>query len=132
MPQHLGAIALLVPSYAEGLDFYAGVLGFEVIEDTEMAPGKRWVLVAPPGSRETRILLAVASGEVQQAAVGHQAGGRVFLFLHTDDFYRDYRRYLAAGVRFLENPRAEPYGIVAVFADRFGNKWDLLQPNGRT
>ena len=132
MPQHLGAIALLVPSYAEGLDFYAGVLGFEVIEDTEMAPGKRWVLVAPPGSRETRILLAVASGEVQQAAVGHQAGGRVFLFLHTDDFYRDYRRYLAAGVRFLENPRAEPYGIVAVFADPFGNKWDLLQPNGRT
>ena len=132
MPQHLGAIALLVPSYAEGLDFYAGVLGFDVIEDTEMAPGKRWVLVAPPGSRETRILLAVASGEVQQAAVGHQAGGRVFLFLHTDDFYRDYRRYLAAGVRFLENPRAEPYGIVAVFADRFGNKWDLLQPNGRT
>ena len=132
MPQHLGAIALLVPSYAEGLDFYAGVLGFDVIEDTEMAPGKRWVLVAPPGSRETRILLAVASGEVQQAAVGHQAGGRVFLFLHTDDFYRDYRRYLAAGVRFLENPRAEPYGIVAVFADPFGNKWDLLQPNGRT
>jgi catechol 2,3-dioxygenase-like lactoylglutathione lyase family enzyme len=132
MPQHLGAIALLVPSYAEGLDFYAGVLGFDVIEDTEMAPGKRWVLVAPPGSRETRILLAEASGDTQHAAIGQQAGGRVFLFLHTDDFYRDHRRYLAAGVRFLENPREEPYGIVAVFADPFGNKWDLLQPRGRT
>ena len=132
MPQHLGSISLLVPSYAEGLDFYARVLGFEGIEDTEIAPDKRWVLVAPPGSRETRILLAEASGEEQQAAVGRQAGGRVFLFLHTDDFHRDHRRYLVAGVRFLESPREEAYGTVAIFADPFGNKWDLLQPRGRT
>lgn len=132
MPQVLGAISLLVPSYDEGLDFYARVLGFEVIEDTAMAPGKRWVLVAPPGSRETRILLAEASDDAQRATIGQQAGGRVFLFLHTDDFHRDHRRYLAAGVRFLEEPREEAYGTVAVFADPFGNKWDLLQPRALT
>ena len=128
MPQFLGAISLLVPSYDEGLDFYARVLGFEIVEDTEIAPGKRWVLVAPPGSSETRLLLAEASGEEQRNAVGRQSGGRVFLFLHTDDFYRDHRRYVSAGVRFLEAPRDEAYGTVAVFADPFGNKWDLLQP----
>lgn len=132
MPQVLGAISLLVPSYGEGLDFYARVLGFEVIEYTAMAPGKRWVLVAPPGSRETRILLAEASDDAQRATIGQQAGGRVFLFLHTDDFHRDHRRYLAAGVRFLEEPREEAYGTVAVFADPFGNKWDLLQPRALT
>ena len=127
MTQHLGAVALVVPSYQEGLDFYAGALGFEVIADTELAPGKRWVLVAPPGSTETRLLLAQASDDTQRRVIGAQGGGRVFLFLHTDDFHRDHQRYLAAGVRFLEAPREEAYGTVAVFCDPFGNKWDLIQ-----
>lgn len=128
MPQHLGAVTLLVSSYDEGLDFYVGTLGFDLIEDTQLSPDKRWVLVAPPGSRETRLLLAQAASDVQLAAVGKQAGGRVFLFLHTDDFRRDHARYAVAGVRFLEAPREECYGTVAVFEDPFGNQWDLLQP----
>ena len=127
MRQHLGSVAILVPSYEEGLRYFAGTLGFEVIEDTELAPGKRWVLVAPPGSAETRLLLAAAASDEQRAAIGNQGGGRVFMFLHTDDFWRDYSRYKAAGVSFLEQPRTEAYGIVAVFQDPFGNKWDLLQ-----
>ena len=127
MKQTIGAVALLVPSYDEGLRFYAGTLGFEVIEDTELEPGKRWVLVAPPGSRETCLLLAQATGSAQRAAIGLQAGGRVFLFLNTDDFHRDHRRYVEAGVEFLETPREEPYGTVAVFRDPFGNTWDLIQ-----
>lgn len=131
MPQHLGALALLVPSYAEGLDFYVRRLGFELVEDTQLSPDRRWVLVAPPGSRETRLLLAVAADEAQRAAIGQQAGGRVFLFLHTDDFWRDHARYRDAGVRFLEEPRVEAYGTVAVFEDPFGNRWDLLQPRPR-
>jgi catechol 2,3-dioxygenase-like lactoylglutathione lyase family enzyme len=129
MPQHLGAVTLLVSSYDEGLDFYVRTLGFDLIEDTQLSPDKRWVLVAPPGSRETRILLAEAADAAQRAAIGSQAGGRVFLFLHTDDFGRDLARYVAAGVRFLEAPRHEPYGTVAVFEDPFGNRWDLLQPS---
>ena len=103
MKQHLGAVALLVPSYEEGLAFYAGTLGFDVIEDTELAPGKRWVLVAPPGSRKHACCLPGADDDAQRRAIGAQAGGRVFLFLHTDDFHRDHGRYLAAGVRFLED-----------------------------
>ena len=127
MKQTIGAVALLVPSYEEGLRFYAGTLGFDVIEDTALEPGKRWLLVAPPGSGETCLLLALATSSEQRAAVGAQAGGRVFLFLDTDDFHRDHRRYVAAGVEFLETPREEPYGTVAVFRDPFGNKWDLIQ-----
>jgi catechol 2,3-dioxygenase-like lactoylglutathione lyase family enzyme len=127
MKQHLGAVALVVPTYEEGLRFFAGVLGFEIIEDTELAPGKRWVLLAPPGSTETRLLLARAGDEAQERVIGAQAGGRVFLFLATDDFHRDHRRYAAAGVEFLEPPREEAYGTVAVFRDPFGNKWDLIQ-----
>lgn len=127
MSQHLGAVAILVPSYDAGLRFFVGQLGFDLVEDTALAHGKRWVLVAPPGSLETRFLLAQAASEDQRAAIGAQCGGRVFLFLHTDDFWRDYRRYLAAGVDFLETPREEAYGVVAVFRDPFGNKWDLLE-----
>lgn len=127
MNQHLGAITILVPSYQAGLHFFVGQLGFDVVEDTALAPGKRWVLVAPPGSLETRLLLAQPASDDQRAAIGAQGGGRVFLFLHTDDFWRDYRRYLAAGVDFLEAPREEAYGVVAVFRDPFGNKWDLLE-----
>jgi len=132
MSQHLGAVTLLVPSYDEALDFYVRTLGFDLIEDTQLSPGRRWVLVAPPGSRETRLLLAQAASDAQLAAVGRQAGGRVFLFLHTDDFRRDHTRYVAAGVRFLEAPREEAYGTVAVFEDPFGNQWDLLQLRPRT
>jgi catechol 2,3-dioxygenase-like lactoylglutathione lyase family enzyme len=125
--QHIGAIALVVRDYDEALAFYVGTLGFTLIEDTPLGPGKRWVLVAPPGS-QTRLLLARAATPEQAARIGDQTGGRVFLFLHTDDFRRDYDRMRARDVRFLEPPRTEPYGTVAVFEDLYGNRWDLLQP----
>ncbi len=128
MRQSIGAIALLVPSYEAGLAFYVGTLGFDLIEDTALAGDKRWVLVAPPGGGGTRLLLARAADEAQRQAIGRQAGGRVFLFLHTDDLARDHRRYLAVGVAFEEAPRDEPYGSVAVFRDPFSNRWDLIEP----
>ncbi|MEZ5670639.1 MAG: VOC family protein [Alphaproteobacteria bacterium] len=128
MSAHIAAVALLVPDYDAGLDFYVGRLGFALVEDTDLGDGKRWVLVAPPGARETRLLLAKAASPAQAAAVGNQAGGRVFLFLATDDFARDHAAFTAAGVRFLEPPRHEAYGTVAVFADPWGNRWDLIQP----
>lgn len=127
MKQVIGAIALIVPDYDEGISFYVEKLGFDLIEDTPLGGIKRWVLVAPKGSSETRILLAQADGDSQQAAIGNQTGGRVFLFLHTDDFDRDHQAMLAAGITFLEPPRHETYGKVAVFQDPFGNKWDLIQ-----
>lgn len=102
--------------------------GFTLSEDLPQGPGKRWVLVAPAGSSGTKLLLARAKNESELAAVGHQAGGRVFLFLHTDDFWRDYHACLARGVNFLEQPRQETYATVVVFADLYGNRWDLLQP----
>ena len=128
MTQHLAAIALVVPDYDEALAFYAGKLGFELIEDTRLSDTKRWVLVAPPGSKETRLLLAKADGPEQKTRIGNQTGGRVFLFLHTDDFARDYETMRAQGIRFLESPRHEAYGTVAVFVDPYGNRWDLIQP----
>ena len=128
--QHISAVALVVADYDRALAFYVDTLGFDLIEDTDLGQGKRWVLVAPPGSRETRLLLARADGPAQEAAIGNQAGGRVFLFLATDDFHRDHARLLAAGVAFREAPRAEAYGTVAVFADPFGNLWDLIEPTG--
>jgi catechol 2,3-dioxygenase-like lactoylglutathione lyase family enzyme len=127
MNQHLGALALVVADYDEAVTWYTRALGFELIEDTDMGNGKRWVLLAPPGSRETRLLLAKASSDEQATRIGNQAGGRVFLLLHTDDFHRDHQRMLAQGVVFNEAPRDEPYGIVAVFKDLYGNLWDLLQ-----
>lgn len=127
MPQHLGNIALLVADYDEAIQFYVGTLGFELLEDTDRGPGKRWVRVAPAGAGNPALLLAQAATDEQRAQVGNQAGGRVFLFLNTDDFQGDYARYQAAGVRFLEEPRHEDYGSVVVFADLYGNKWDLLQ-----
>ena len=126
MKHCISAVSLLVGDYDEAIGFYCGKLGFELIEDRELAPGKRWVLVAPPGARETRLLLAKADGAVQSARVGDQTGGRVAFFLQTDDFYRDYAQMRAAGVTFLEKPREEDYGTVAVFADLYGNKWDLI------
>jgi len=127
MKQKIGALALIVPDYDEAVAFYTGKLGFDLIEDTDLGNGKRWVLVAPKGSSETRLLLAKADGETQQAAIGNQTGGRVFLFLNTDDFDRDHHAMMTAGVTFLETPRSELYGKVAVFQDPFGNKWDLIQ-----
>lgn len=127
MPQHLAAIALLVPDYDEAIAYYTGKLGFELIEDTVLSASKRWVLVAPPGGTGTRLLLAKAANPAQTAAIGDQAGGRVLFFLHTDDFDRDYARYRAAGVDFTEQPRDEVYGKVVVFRDAYGNKWDLVE-----
>ena len=127
MTQYIGAIALLVSDYNEAIAYYTGALGFTLVEDTDQGGGKRWVVVAPPGASETRILLAQAASPEQAARVGDQAGGRVFLFLNTDDFQRDHRAFVARGVRFLETPRHEPYGTVAVFEDLYGNRWDLIQ-----
>jgi catechol 2,3-dioxygenase-like lactoylglutathione lyase family enzyme len=128
MPQAIAHVALLVRDYDEALDFYVGILGFRLIEDLKQPEQhKRWVTVAPPGASGTSLLLARASNPDQDAFVGNQTGGRVFLFLQTDDFQRDYRRLSAAGVRFVRAPSEEPYGMVAVFEDLYGNRWDLLE-----
>jgi catechol 2,3-dioxygenase-like lactoylglutathione lyase family enzyme len=128
MTQHLGAIALLVPDYDSAIAYFTGVLGFDLISDTvlDAAKGKRWVQVSPTGA-QTRILLAKAAAAEQTARIGDQSGGRVFLFLETDDFARDYRLYRERGVAFAEAPRQEAYGTVAVFTDYLGNKWDLVE-----
>ena len=126
MTQHLGALALLVADYDEAIAWYTRALGFELIEDIDQGH-KRWVQLAPAGSRETRLLLAKAQGADQVSRIGNQTGGRVFLFLHTDDFQRDWRRMREQGVHFREEPRHEAYGTVAVFEDLYGNAWDLLQ-----
>lgn len=128
MPQTLAAIALVIPDYDEAIAYYTQVLGFDLIEDSPREPGKRWVLVAPPGSTGTRLLLARAATPAQRERVGDQTGGRVFLFLHTDDFWRDHAAYSARGVEFVEAPREESYATVVVFKDRYGNRWDLIQP----
>jgi lactoylglutathione lyase len=127
MMQTLGYVALVVRDYDEAVKFFTESLGFNLIEDTVQGPGKRWVLVAPPNSRGTSLLLAQASTQEQASRIGNQTGGRVFLFLHTDDFWRDYRQMKARGVKFRETPRDEPYGTVAVFEDLYGNRWDLLE-----
>ena len=123
----LGAVSLLVRDYDEALAFYVGKLGFDHVEDTDMGGGKRWVTVRPAGG-DTVLLLAKATTDEQRARVGDQAGGRVWLFLETDDFARDHAAWMAAGVRFREEPRHEPYGKVAVFEDLYGNAWDLIEP----
>lgn len=126
MARHLAQIALLVADYDEALAFYVGKMGFDLIEDSDLGGGKRWVVVSP-GQGGSRFLLARAVGD-QAGMIGAQGGGRVWLFLHTDDFDADHARLSAAGVRFLEAPRHEAYGSVAVFEDLYGNRWDLLQP----
>ncbi len=128
MKQSIAAIALLVRDYDEAIAFYTESLDFVLAEDTPLENGKRWVVVAPPGSSECRLLLAKASRPEEIEQVGKQSGGRVFLFLHTNDFERDYERMRSRSVVFLEEPRREPYGTVAVFQDLYGNKWDLLEP----
>jgi len=128
MKQSIGCITLLVRDYDEGIRFYTGILGFVLAEDTPMGEGRRWVVVAPPGSQGCSLSLARAKNAEERAAVGRQAAGRVLLFLHTDDFARAHAEMTARGVRFIEEPRLESYGTVAVFEDLYGNKWDLLMP----
>lgn len=123
--QSLARVALVVADYDEALDYYVGTLGFDLTEDTELTPAKRWVVVTPPGS-DCALLLAKAKNDEQRSAIGDQCGGRVFLFLHTDQFESDYARYLEAGVDFIEEPRQEAYGMVVVFRDLYGNLWDLV------
>ena len=123
---HLHACTIIVPDYDAGLAFYVGKLGFDLRADIDLGDGKRWVMVAPSGA-VTAILLAHADGPAQVAAIGNQTGGRVGFFLHSDDFTADHTRMVAAGVHFEEQPRHETYGSVAVWADPFGNRWDLLQ-----
>jgi catechol 2,3-dioxygenase-like lactoylglutathione lyase family enzyme len=127
MRQTLAHIALVVRNYDEAIAFYTRVLGFNLIEDTDLGGGKRWVLVAPPGSNGTALLLAQAASPEQARRIGNQTGGRVFLFLHTDDFWRDYRMLQSRNVQFVRDPKEEEYGTVAVFADLYGNLWDLIE-----
>jgi catechol 2,3-dioxygenase-like lactoylglutathione lyase family enzyme len=124
---NLGLVALVVADYDEAIDFYVNALGFELVEDTPQH-GKRWVVVRPRGGTGTALLLARATDDRQRERVGDQTGGRVFLFLETDDFAGDYERMQAAGVKFVEEPRREMYGDVVVFDDLYGNRWDLLGP----
>src|SRR5712664_2625934 len=130
MAQTLGHVALLVRDYEEAIAFFTKTLGFRLVDDTVVGEGKRWVLVSPPDSRGASLLLAKASTPEQVSRIGNQAGGRVFLFLHTDDFWRDYAQMNSRGIRFTGPPREETYGTVAVFEDLYGNQWDLLQLKG--
>jgi catechol 2,3-dioxygenase-like lactoylglutathione lyase family enzyme len=125
--QKLVYVALVVREYDEALSFYLNVLNFRLVEDTRISETKRWVLIAPHGSQGTCLLLARAANSEQESRVGNQTGGRVFLFLYTDDFWRDYNDFTARGVKFIRPPVQEEYGTVAVFEDLYGNKWDLLQ-----
>jgi catechol 2,3-dioxygenase-like lactoylglutathione lyase family enzyme len=131
MNQKIVQMALVVREYEEAIAFYTQKLGFELLEDTDMGQGKRWVRVAPRGEGTCGLLLAKAANPGQEQAIGNQSGGRVFLFMHTDDFQRDYQSMLAHGVRFTETPRNEVYGTVVVFEDLYGNKWDLIEPVAR-
>ena len=131
--QRLGLVSLVVDDYDDALAFFVGKLGFSLVEDTVVPEqSKRWVVVTPPGASESRLLLAKASNEEQKSRIGSQAGGRVFLFLYTNNFWRDYERYQAQGIVFVREPKDEPYGTVAVFKDLYGNLWDLLEPKGHT
>ena len=129
MKQRLGLVSLVVRDYDEALEFFVGRLGFRLVEDTDVPDqAKRWVVVSPPGASESRLLLARASSPEQESRIGTQTGGRVFLFLYTDDFWRDYEEFKARGIEFVRPPKRERYGTVAVFKDLYGNMWDLLEP----
>jgi catechol 2,3-dioxygenase-like lactoylglutathione lyase family enzyme len=129
MKQSIGCVSVVVENYDEAIRFYVDTLGFSLVEDTYLeTQDKRWVLVAPPGCAESKLLLARAVGAEQLSRVGNQTGGRVFLFLHTDDFWRDFHEYSSRGVVFVREPSEQSYGTVAVFKDLYGNLWDLLQP----
>ncbi|PYS86678.1 MAG: hypothetical protein DMF62_15135 [Acidobacteria bacterium] len=131
MRQSIVHIALVVRDYDEAIEFYTKKLNFELIEDSyQPEQDKRWVVISPPGSNGTTLLLARASKPEQKAFIGNQAGGRVFLFLNTDEFSRDYNEMIAKGIKFIREPKEQEYGMVAVFEDLYGNRWDLLQLNG--
>jgi len=130
MRQSIVHVALVVRDYDEAIEFYTKKLNFTLVEDTyQPEQDKRWVVVAPPGSVGTSLLLARAANPEQERFIGKQSGGRVFLFLNTDDFWRDYNQMVARGINFVRKPKQEPYGMVAVFEDLYGNLWDLLQLN---
>lgn len=129
MIQKIANIALVVKDYDEAIEFYTKKLNFTLVEDTPLSDTKRWVLVAPPGDAHgTRLLLAKANNEAQSQSVGNQTGGRVFLFLYTDDFWRDHKQMTEKGVKFVREPSTEAYGTVAVFEDLYGNLWDMIEP----
>ena len=128
MKQHIAHFALVVEDYDDAIDFYTKKLNFDLIEDTILSEEKRWILVAPKGSKETKILLAKAANEEQKSRIGNQTSGRVFLFLYTDNFWRDYKNMTDLGVKFVREPIEQIYGTVAVFEDLYGNQWDLLEP----
>ncbi|WP_149195819.1 VOC family protein [Luteimonas suaedae] len=133
MKQSIGLVSLVVRDYDEALAFFVGKLGFRLVEDTFVPEqSKRWVVVSPPGATGSGLLLARASSPEQESRIGAQTGGRVFLFLYTDDFWRDYAAYRSRGVVFVRAPKEEAYGTVAVFLDLYGNMWDLLQPRSGT
>jgi catechol 2,3-dioxygenase-like lactoylglutathione lyase family enzyme len=131
MNQFIAHLALVVKDYDEAINFYTRKLGFRLLEDTILSETKRWVIVAPPGSGECSLLLAKANGPEQLKTIGNQTGGRVFLFLYTDDFYRDYQALLEKGIHFVRQPVKEVYGTVAVFEDLYGNLWDLIEPSSK-
>ena len=131
MTRSIALLTLVVRDYDEAISFFTDALRFSVVEDQPLGEGKRWVVVAPPASPGTALLLAEAATPEQLAHVGNQTGGRVFLFLHTSDFWNDYRHMQSRGIRFAEEPRDEPYGLVVVFFDLYGNKWDLMQPRNQ-
>ena len=129
MKQKIAHIALVVKEYDEAIKFYSEKLDFQVLEDTKLTEDKRWVLIAPPGAEECSILLAKAATGAQTSRIGNQTGGRIFLFLYTDNFWRDYNKMLDRNINFIRPPKEEDYGLVAVFEDLYGNLWDLIQPN---
>jgi catechol 2,3-dioxygenase-like lactoylglutathione lyase family enzyme len=128
MKQYIAQITLLVEDYDDAIEFYTRKLDFELIEDTRLDEAKRWVLVRPPNARECCLLLAKAANSAQKKSLGNQTGGRVFLFLNTDDFWSDYSKMKEHGIKFVQKPREEEYGTVVVFEDLYGNQWDLLEP----
>jgi catechol 2,3-dioxygenase-like lactoylglutathione lyase family enzyme len=127
MKQSIVHVALVVDDYDEAIDFYTKKLNFTLLEDTPQSATKRWVLVAPPGAQDCSLLLAKGVGEEQRSRIGNQTGGRVFLFLRTDDFWKDYKNMQSQGITFVREPKTEEYGTVAVFADLYGNLWDLIE-----
>lgn len=129
MKQHIAHIALVVKDYDEAIEFYTKKLDFQLLEDTKLTEHKRWVRIAPPGAKECCLLLAKAANDRQTASIGNQTGGRVFLFLYTDDFWRDYHKMISRNIVFVRPPTQEEYGTVAVFQDLYGNLWDLIQPS---
>jgi catechol 2,3-dioxygenase-like lactoylglutathione lyase family enzyme len=131
MKQYLAHVALIVDDYDDAIAFYTQKIGFELIEDTKLSEEKRWVLVKPKGATETAILLAKASNTEQESRIGNQTGGRVFIFLYTDNLWRDYHIMIEKGVKFVREPKEEIYGTVAVFTDLYGNQWDLLEPKNK-